>query len=57
MAKRNRQTSQKREREMARNQRKRDKAERIAARRADRNPQVDPGRTGPTPGDNSDHTK
>jgi hypothetical protein len=34
MAKRNRQTYKKREREMAKQQRKQDKAERIAARKA-----------------------
>jgi len=42
MAKRNRQTSKKRDREMAKRQKKQDKADRTAARRSDRPSGVDP---------------
>ena len=42
MAKRNRQTFKKREREMAKKQKKQDKAERIAERKLDRTSKDDP---------------
>ena len=49
MAKRNRQTSKKRDREMSRKQKKQDKAERTAARKADRGPTDDAGQGPATP--------
>ena len=54
MAKRNRQTLKKREKEMARRQKKQEKAERIAARKAGGEPGDDPEEGHPAPVDDAD---
>jgi hypothetical protein len=54
MAKRNRQTFKKREREMAKNQKKQDKAERIAERKANRTSEDDPEEVNLAPVDDAD---
>jgi hypothetical protein len=54
MVKRNRQTFKKREREMAKNQKKRDKAERIAERKANRASEDNPEEINPAPVDDAD---
>ena len=54
MAKRNRQAFKKREREMAKKQKKQDKAERIADRKASRRSEDDPEEVKPAPVDDAD---
>ena len=54
MARRNRQTFKKREREMAKKQKKQDKAERIADRKANRTSEDDPEEVNPAPVDDAD---
>jgi hypothetical protein len=54
MANRNRATFKKREREMAKKQKKQDKAERIADRKANRTSEDDPEEVKPVPVDDAD---
>lgn len=54
MAKRNRLTFKKREKEMARKQKKQDKADRIAARKSGGESEDDPEEIHPTPVDETD---